>query len=85
LGVPVASWYGAVRSDQAYGVNLKWRDANTLALEYLSAREAFLERSSVLIAKEVIRVQMVSGVYDPDAPPGGMAYNQAGRPHDSAR
>jgi hypothetical protein len=80
-GIRVASWYGATRSDQAYGVNLRWRDANTLALEYLTAKEESLERSSALIRGELVRVQLVGGVSDATAPPGGMLYNLKGRPY----
>jgi hypothetical protein len=80
-GIRVASWYEATRSDQAYGINLRWRDANTLALEYLAAKEETLERTSALISGELVRVQFVRGVSDTTAPPGGMLYNLKGRPY----
>ena len=78
----VASLYGATRSDQAYGVNLKWRSSEELAVEYLSAHSEDLLRDSLSITNHTIRVQLVSGVSDPAAPPGGMLYNLQGRPDD---
>ena len=78
----VASFYGAVRSDQAYGVNLKWSDPSNLHLEYLEAREQEVLMPIVSIAGQEIHVTLKSGVTDPQAPPGGMLYNLQGRPHD---
>jgi hypothetical protein len=78
----VASLYGAVRSDQAYGVNLKWSDPSNLNLEYLEARDQEVLMPTVSIAGQEIHVTLKSGVTEPKAPPGGMLYNLQGRPHD---
>ena len=77
-----ASLYGATRSDQAYGVNLKRRGPDELAVEYFSAKSAGVIRHSVSVGDREIRVSLVSGVGDPAAPPGGMLYNLQGRPDD---
>ena len=78
----VAWFYGAVRSDQAYGVNLKWSDPSNLNLEYLKARWQEVRMPTVSIAGQEIHVTLKSGVTDPMAPPGGMLTNLQGRPHD---
>jgi hypothetical protein len=72
---PVANLYGAVRNDQAYGVNLKWYNSTELGIEYFTAKSASLAVSSVNIGAEMINVQLRSGVNDPFAPAGGMLYN----------
>ncbi len=71
----VANLYGAVRSDQAYGVNLKWYSPTELGIEYLAAKSASIDISKVKIGTEIINVQLKSGVNDPLAPAGGMLYN----------
>lgn len=81
-GRPVASLYGAARSDSAYGANLRWGDERTLAVEFFSAREVTRHVSSIEVADRTVRVALRSGVSDPTAPPGGMLYNLQGRPHD---
>jgi len=78
----VAFLYGAARSEQAYGVNLRWVDRANLTLEYLRAQHAELLLPNVSVGGEQIRVSLRSGVTDPKAPPGGMLYNLEGRPHD---
>jgi hypothetical protein len=78
----VASFYGAVRSDEAYGVNLKWSDPSNVNLEYLKARQQEVLIPTVSIAGQEIHVTLKSGVSDPKAPRGGMLYNLRGRPHD---
>ena len=78
----IAFLYGAVRSQEAYGANLRWGSPTSLAIEYLSARSAELKQPSVSVAEHEIIVQLVDGVSDPNAPPGGMLYNLQGRPHD---
>jgi hypothetical protein len=78
----VASFYGAGRSKCAYGVNLRWRDNQTLDLEYLDATEATFERSVEVAGREV-NVVAKAGVNDPTAPCGGMLYNLKGRPYDA--
>lgn len=75
--------YGAVRSPQAYGANLRWAAPTSLAVEYLSARSAELKRPPAIVAGREIVVHLVDGVSDPSAPPGGMLYNLRGRSYDS--
>jgi hypothetical protein len=71
----VAYLYGASRSEQAYGVNLRWAGSSDLTVEYLAAREADLRVSNISVAGQQIRVSLKSGVSDPTAPPGGMLHN----------
>ncbi len=78
----VAFFYGAVRSERAYGVNLRWVTPSNLALEYLRARHEDLTLSSVAVAGECVSPSLRNGVSDPKAPPGGMLYNLQGRPDD---
>ena len=71
----VAGFYGAQRSESAYGVNLRWTSNDTLAIEYLDAKSAKLLRPVVRVARRPIGVVLRSGVYDNAAPRGGMLYN----------
>jgi hypothetical protein len=82
LGTEVAFLVDARRSDQAAGVNLRWRSPNDLAIEYLQADDARLLEPEVSIRGVSVRTELASGVSDPAAPPGGMLYNLEGRPHD---
>jgi hypothetical protein len=79
-GVRVASAYGAVRNDQAYGMALVWADANTLEIQYWQARWATVERPSISIDGMTITTRMKAGVRDESAPAGGMLYNIQHRP-----
>ena len=81
-GTRVATWYGAIRNQQAYGVNLKWRDSSNLELEYLSAKAQELEHAVVSVAGLDVRVALRSGISDPKAPAGGMLYNLEGQSHE---
>jgi hypothetical protein len=75
-GRRVASLYGAVRNDHAYGVTLRWLAPDSLRIEYLRAKWAHLEGSfPVEIAKRAVSVELAEGLADPSAPPGGMLYN----------
>lgn len=76
----VASLYGAVRNDHAYGVNLRWLAPGALALEYRDARRAGINDSLVTVAGQPVRVVLQPGVSDPAAPGGGMLWNRKGRP-----
>ncbi len=76
----VADFYSAVRSDCAYGVNLRWADNQTLVLEYLKAERAHFE-PAVEVAGRRIRIVPKPDTSDPGAPCGGMLYNQQGRPY----
>ena len=74
-GPPTATLYAAVRSDSAYGVNLRWEDDRTLALVYLSARHTGSAVRSSSPRGPPIRVIFRDGIEDPEAPAGGMAFN----------
>jgi len=79
-----ASLYGAARSESAYGANLHWRSGSALVVEYLTARSAELKHPTTSVGGEEITVELVAGIPDPNAPPGGMLYNLEGRPDDPA-
>ena len=87
-GVKVAALYGAVRNEQAYGVNAKWENPTTLAFEYLKSQEVraingtvswnyYLSThvTAVNIANRKVTILIRPGILDPSAPRGGMAYN----------
>lgn len=74
-GPAAAALYGARRNNSAYGVNLRWRDKQTLAVEYLDARSTLLEQGSVVAPGGTVTVVLQGGVSDPLAPPGGMLHN----------
>ena len=74
-GEHVAWFYGAVRSDHAYGVNVRWVNDGELSIEYLRATEGRLNKSVVHVAGRDIGIFMRSGVTDESAPRGGMLYN----------
>ena len=71
----VARLYSAVRSDQAYEVNLKWVGANNLAAEYLRTQNSEVVKNVVTVAGEQITVTLRPNISDPSAPAGGMLYN----------
>ncbi len=77
--VQVAEFYGAVRNNGAYGVDLVWKDDETLDLWYLSARRASLLKPSIEFPKRVFHIELVSGVENKNAPAGGMEYNNVKR------
>lgn len=74
-GVHVASAYGAVRNDDAYGMNLVWVDENTLEVQYWKARWVTLEAPDVSVDGASITTRMKADVRDESAPAGGMPYN----------
>jgi hypothetical protein len=74
-GVQVASFYGAIRNDNAYGVNLKWEEAEKLVLEYLKAHSAKLIQEQATIKGEQVQVSLREGIKDANAPVGGMLHN----------
>ncbi|MFC3713147.1 hypothetical protein ACFOMD_11220 [Sphingoaurantiacus capsulatus] len=76
----VAYFYGAVRSECAYGVNMRWTGPTTLQLEYLRAYSADVDDKSRVGGKR-ITIAARSGVADPSAACGGMEYNRLGRPY----
>ncbi|HWL53036.1 MAG TPA: hypothetical protein VNQ90_11415 [Chthoniobacteraceae bacterium] len=65
--------YAAVRSEKAYGVNLRWAAEKELLVEYLDARWTEVQPSGWFGSET--RVTLRPGVSDPSAPPGGMLYN----------
>lgn len=75
----VGGFYGATRSECAYGVNLRWYGARSLRLEYLEAKSVTVD-PSVKVAGSTITLTLAPGVVDRSAPCGGMGYNLRGRP-----
>jgi hypothetical protein len=72
----VANLYGATRSPQAYGVNLRWASSDHLDFEFFSTKTPPTLYSPVAVGGKSITVTLRSGVIDTEAPPGGMLYNQ---------
>jgi len=77
----VASLYGAIRNEQAYGVNLRWVNDHTLQIQYLQAKAVQNVSQTVNVAGQQIAIELQSGVEDPTAPSGGMHYNLTKRDH----
>jgi len=75
-GEEAALLEGAVRGQNAWGVNLNWIDSNKLSVEYLRAENAKLLKQTVRIGGRNVTVSLHSGVIDPAAPAGGMLYNR---------
>jgi hypothetical protein len=71
----VAKLYGAVRNENAYGVNLKWDVGVTLAAEYLRAKNSEVIKETVMVGGEQVTVTLRPNVSDPSAQAGGMLYN----------
>jgi hypothetical protein len=82
-GTLVADFYGAVRNENAYGVNARWTAGHQLRIEYLRAQSATLRHEETTIAGTSIRISLRDSVRDPSAPMGGMLYNRQGRPYDA--
>lgn len=68
----VAKMYGATRNRNAYGANLNWSIKERLRIEYLSAHSAEVLDSSINYAGFDVAVELVAGVEDTAASPGGM-------------
>ncbi|MDO5625947.1 MAG: hypothetical protein Q4G71_14815 [Pseudomonadota bacterium] len=75
LDKPVASLVGATRNDQAYGVNFRWQSPTHLRVEYLKARSVHQAAGTVHVGDRAVQIELVQGILDPSAPPGGMEYN----------
>lgn len=73
-----ASFYGAVRNDCAYGIDIRWKDDDTLLVTYLEAKSENSDPSVNLIGRTV-RIVTKSGVTNAAAPCGGMEYSQEGK------
>jgi len=71
----VATLYGAVRNESAYGVNLKWYSENELVIEYLRAKNEQILKPKITIETVDISVKLKNGIKDYKAPAGGMLYN----------
>jgi hypothetical protein len=80
-GTRVAWLDAAVRSDQAYGINVRWPSAAVLCLEYFEAQTATLDAQRLRVGDREVEIRLLDGVLDPTAPPGGMRYNLRGRPY----
>jgi hypothetical protein len=74
-GTRVASFYGATRSERAYGVNARWISDDVLRIEYLKAQSARLEPpGSFSVDGRSISVSLEAGISDPRACAGGMLH-----------
>jgi hypothetical protein len=74
-GTELASLYGAVRNDQAFGANLKWEGRSQLVVEYRDAREERVRRPTSVIESDTVTILLRSGITDSGAPAGGMLYD----------
>jgi hypothetical protein len=72
----VAWLYGASRSGNAYGANLRWVGPGALAVEFEAAERDSVLRPTVRVAGESVHVSLRRGITDPTAPAGGMLYNR---------
>ncbi|MFC4820666.1 hypothetical protein [Dokdonella ginsengisoli] len=71
--------YGATRNASAYGVDLRWTDADNVAVEYLRARSvASPPRVRVQVAGREVRLSLRAGIENRAAAPGGMPALQPG-------
>jgi len=71
--------YGAVRSESAYGANLRWEKSDRVTVEFLNAKSSKLEVPSVSVGGRMVSIAIRPGVADPTAPAGGMLYDLQGR------
>lgn len=67
---------GALRSDSAFGVNIRWQSDSEVVVEYLSARRLRLRGPREVIGSDTVRVLPRSGIRDSTARAGAM---RAGR------
>jgi hypothetical protein len=74
-GIEIAQLNGAVRNENAYGVNLKWNGNEELDVEYFKAKWHSKFPSTANVDGKDIHVVVREGVIDPSAPSGGMLYN----------
>ena len=74
-GNKVATLYGATRNESAYGVNLKWISNKVLSIEYFDTKSVKSQKDDVTINGNKIQVILKDGIWDKDAPSGGMLYN----------
>ena len=69
-GDEVAWFDDAIRSEHAWGVNVRWDAADRLVVEYLRARQAKLLKRKTVIAGQGVGVSLRSNVSGPLAPTG---------------
>lgn len=72
-GVSVGSLYGALRNEDAYGVNPKWQDSGVLFFEYWKAKTATLDNPMVQLSGRAVKCVLKGDVLDTSAPRGNMA------------
>lgn len=73
---PALSLIGATRNEQAYGANLRWQGPTHLRVEYFEARAVQGAAGVIQVGGQDVWIELVQGIRDPEAPPGGMDYNQ---------
>jgi hypothetical protein len=56
-------------------VDLRWRSANELVVEYLAAKSTRLRKPTIEVSSKSIGVILADGVLNEAAPAGGMLYN----------
>jgi hypothetical protein len=79
-GTRVATFYGATRSERAYGVNARWVSDDVLRIEYLKAQSAGVEPpGSFTVNGRSISVSLEAGTSDPRACGGGMLHVRLNR------
>ena len=71
-GKEVASFNDAVRSEHAWGKNVKWDSGHRLVFEYFSAAQAKLLMQKTVIAGQDVQVSLRDGISDPLARAGEM-------------
>ena len=74
---PIAGFYGAGRSNCAYGVNIHWTDDHTLLITYKEAKSTDVDQAVQMFGRTV-HIVAKGGVDDPTAPCGGMEHGQRG-------
>jgi hypothetical protein len=84
-GDEVAWLYGAARSNNASGANVRWASDTELLVEYLQAREERLEKNIVHVGGRDVRIVLRNGVTDSAAPAGGMLFNLEQKRKSGAR
>lgn len=77
----VASLYGAIRSEHAYGINLRWQSEKVLSVQYLQAKAIQQVSNTITVDGRQLGIVLQSGVNDSTAPPGGMYYNLSQHSH----
>lgn len=73
----VASLYGATRSKNAYGVDIRWRNDHTLTIQYLDAKSVRNVVDRANVEGHLVDIALQSGIDNPSAPPGAMHTNAA--------